>query len=139
MHDVDPYRTGATVADDDRRDAAYGLGIAAIIVNALGAAAFLYYYLAVVPKFDAMFKSLGGKLPGLTQVVLTLSQWLAGNQLVLVVVYGFVVLACVRLFRSHGQVIAIAALIHGALLITLAALTKPAIFYPIKELQKALS
>ncbi|HYE04420.1 MAG TPA: hypothetical protein VEL07_02760, partial [Planctomycetota bacterium] len=82
---------------------------------------------------------LGAKLPVMTQVVLGLSQATAHHLVLVVLVYGAVVLGCVRLFPRHGQVIAIAAILHGALLIALAVLVLPAIFYPIIELQKSLS
>ena len=41
-----------------------------------------YLLVGVVPKFEAMFKSLGGKLPAITQFVLTVSNWLTKNWLV---------------------------------------------------------
>ncbi|MBM4290772.1 MAG: type II secretion system F family protein [Deltaproteobacteria bacterium] len=48
----------------------------------------------VIPSFESMFTSMGGQLPGLTQVVINLSHWLAANTVFVLAggtafVYGF--------------------------------------------------
>jgi type IV pilus assembly protein PilC len=48
----------------------------------------------VIPSFESMFTSMGGQLPGLTQIVINLSHWLAANTVYVLAggagfVYGF--------------------------------------------------
>lgn len=48
----------------------------------------------VIPSFESMFTSMGGQLPGLTQIVINLSHWLAANTVFVLAggagfVYGF--------------------------------------------------
>lgn len=51
-----------------------------------------YLLVGVVPKFQKMFDSLGGKLPMITVVVVSISQWLQANILLtLMIIVGLVV------------------------------------------------
>lgn len=51
-----------------------------------------YLLIGVVPKFQKMFDALGGKLPFITVVVVTISKWLQANILLtLLIMVGFVV------------------------------------------------
>ena len=51
-----------------------------------------YLLIGVVPKFQKMFDALGGKLPFITVLVVTISQWLQNNVITtLLIIVGFIV------------------------------------------------
>ncbi|GDY14757.1 phytochrome sensor protein [Planctomycetota bacterium] len=63
-----------------------------------------YLLVGVVPKFESMFKKLGGKLPALTQFVVDISRWLQGNIITCIVIIVVVVVGYILLMRTYiGQ------------------------------------
>jgi len=58
----------------------------AVLVVAFIVAGILLYF--VVPQFQAMFQNFGADLPGLTQMVVNLSEWLQKNILLVLIIAG---------------------------------------------------
>ncbi|MFW5845594.1 MAG: type II secretion system F family protein [Planctomycetota bacterium] len=48
----------------------------------------IYLLVGVVPKFEAMFASLGGELPGITKLILAASEWTQANWSTLLIATG---------------------------------------------------
>jgi type IV pilus assembly protein PilC len=59
-----------------------------------------YLLIGVVPKFEKMFHSLGGKLPAITQYVLAVSNWLTGNYLTVLLLIGGATVGYVMFVRT---------------------------------------
>lgn len=95
-----------------------------------------FYLLAfVVPKFDAMFAALGGELPAITQVVLSLSKFVTGWLLVLV---GLAAIAMVFGYRYSTRIPLAVYVVTLVLLALVIVILPVAIFYPILQLQSAV-
>ena len=60
-----------------------------------------YLLIGVVPKFQAMFNSLGGKLPFVTVVVVGISQWLQNNILTVLLITAAAVTGYVMFSRTE--------------------------------------
>ena len=60
-----------------------------------------YLLIGVVPKFQTMFNSLGGKLPFVTVVVVTISQWLQNNILTVLLITAAVVTGYIMFKRTE--------------------------------------
>jgi type IV pilus assembly protein PilC len=65
-----------------------------IIVVLFASAVMIYIMVSVVPKFEAAFQSLGGKLPAITQSLISISRFLADKWWVIIAA-GFVVIAAI--------------------------------------------
>jgi len=60
-----------------------------------------YLLIGVVPKFEKMFDSLGGKLPFITVVVVTTSQWLQHNILTVLLIVAATVTGYIMFARTE--------------------------------------
>ena len=50
--------------------------ILSVVVHFLGAVAFLIVFMFIIPQFAMMFADMGRELPGITQFMIDLSEWI---------------------------------------------------------------
>ncbi len=99
---------------------------------------FVYLFFEYVPRFEKMFNSLGGKLPFLSLLILTVSHWMISNVFLVIVACLGVALLCLLAPVRRSMWLPAIALLVGFTALALSVLVPLGIFGPIIMLQDAL-